>query len=154
MAGQPQANVDDAFERIRDELARGERPEALDEPEGFQGTLRHYQREGLGWLSFLERMGLGGCLADDMGLGKTIQVLAMLVRRREVVTAGGLPHRPTLVVVPKSLVFNWMDEAAKFGPALKVLNYTGNQRTEGTESLADAATSAAAQIHRFVRLTR
>ncbi|HBB74594.1 MAG TPA: helicase SNF2, partial [Planctomycetaceae bacterium] len=66
LASQPRAQVDEAFERLRDELARGERPEAADEPEGFQGTLRHYQREGLGWLAFLERMGLGGCLADDM----------------------------------------------------------------------------------------
>ncbi|MEI8369920.1 MAG: DEAD/DEAH box helicase [Planctomycetia bacterium] len=138
LAGQPQSHVDEAFDRIRSELARGERPEAENEPEGFKGTLRHYQREGLGWLTFLERMGLGGCLADDMGLGKTIQVLAMFVRRREVVTAGGLAHRPSLVVVPKSLVFNWIEEAAKFGPALRVVNHTGNQRTEGSESLADA----------------
>jgi len=138
LAGQPHSHVDEAFDRIRSELARGERPEAEPEPEGFKGTLRQYQREGLGWLSFLERMGLGGCLADDMGLGKTIQVLAMLVRRRAVVVAGGMPHRPTLVVVPKSLVFNWIEEAAKFGPALRVVNHTGNQRGEGQESLADA----------------
>lgn len=138
LAGQPQSHVDEAFDRIRGELARGERPEAEDEPEGFQGTLRHYQREGLGWLAFLERMGLGGCLADDMGLGKTIQVLAMLVRRRRVANAAGLAHRPSLVVVPKSLVFNWMDEAAKFGPALRVLNYTGNQRSEGAESFLES----------------
>jgi len=138
LAGQPQSHVDEAFDRIRAELARGERPEAENEPEGFKGTLRHYQREGLGWLTFLERMGLGGCLADDMGLGKTIQVLAMFVRRRQVVTAGGLAHRPSLVIVPKSLVFNWIEEAAKFGPALRVVNHTGNQRTEGSESLADA----------------
>jgi len=138
LAGQPHSHVDEAFDRIRSELARGERPEAESEPEGFQGTLRQYQREGLGWLSFLERMGLGGCLADDMGLGKTIQVLAMLVRRRGIVAAGGMPHRPTLVIVPKSLVFNWIEEAAKFGPALRVVNHTGNQRGEGSVSLADA----------------
>ncbi|MEI6241007.1 MAG: SNF2-related protein, partial [Planctomycetia bacterium] len=82
LAGQPRSRVDEAFETIREELARGERPEAEPEPAGFTGTLRHYQREGLGWLAFLERTGLGGCLADDMGLGKTIQVLAMLVRRQ------------------------------------------------------------------------
>jgi superfamily II DNA or RNA helicase len=130
LAGQPQSHVDEAFEKIRDELSRGERPEAEDEPEGFNGTLRHYQREGLGWLGFLERMGLGGCLADDMGLGKTIQVLAMLVRRQQVVREGGIAHRPTLVVVPKSLVFNWMDESRKFAPTLRVLNHTGNERAD------------------------
>jgi superfamily II DNA or RNA helicase len=137
LAGQPRAHVDEAFERIRDELSRGERPEAEDEPDGFEGTLRHYQREGLGWLTFLERLGLGGCLADDMGLGKTIQVLAMFVRRKAVVAAGGVAHRPSLVVVPKSLVFNWIEEARKFAPALRVLNHTGIDRVDGASSLED-----------------
>jgi superfamily II DNA or RNA helicase len=137
LAGQPRSQVDEAFEKIREELARGERPEAEDEPEGFHGTLRHYQREGLGWLSFLERMGLGGCLADDMGLGKTIQVLGMLVRRQATIREQGISHRPTLVIVPKSLVFNWIEEARKFAPALRVLNHTGNARLEESGSLDD-----------------
>jgi superfamily II DNA or RNA helicase len=137
LAGQPQSHVDEAFERIREELARGERPEAENEPEGFQGTLRHYQREGLGWLTFLERMGLGGCLADDMGLGKTIQVLAMFVRRQAVLREAGVAHRPSLVVVPKSLVFNWIEEARRFAPQLRVVNHTGNARTEAAGSLND-----------------
>jgi len=137
LAGQPQSHVDEAFERIRDELSRGERPEAEDEPEGFQGTLRHYQREGLGWLTFLERMGLGGCLADDMGLGKTIQVLAMLVRRQAALVEGGIAHRPSLVIVPKSLVFNWIEEARRFAPSLRVLNYTGNARLDDTTAVLE-----------------
>ena len=137
LAGQPRTQVDEAFERLREQLAAGERPEAEDEPEGFQGTLRHYQREGLGWLVFLEGLGLGGCLADDMGLGKTIQVLALLLRRKAEVTAAGLPHRPTLVVVPKSLVFNWMDEARKFSPELRVVNHTGNARLETAGDLSE-----------------
>ena len=137
LAGQPTAHVDEAFERIREELARGERPDAADEPEAFEGTLRHYQREGLGWLAFLERMGLGGCLADDMGLGKTIQVLALLVRRQAVLAESGVAHRPSLVVVPKSLIFNWIEEAKKFAPMLRVLNLTGNTRTDTTTELTD-----------------
>jgi superfamily II DNA or RNA helicase len=137
LAGQPRTQVDEAFERLREQLAAGERPEAEDEPEGFQGTLRHYQREGLGWLVFLEGLGLGGCLADDMGLGKTIQVLALLLRRKAEVTAAGLPHRPSLVVVPKSLVFNWMDEARKFSPELRVVNHTGNARLETAGDLGE-----------------
>jgi len=137
LASQPQARFDEAFERLRDQLATGERPEAEDEPDGFQGTLRHYQREGLGWLMFLESLGLGGCLADDMGLGKTIQVLALLMRRKGMLTAGGLPHRPSLVVVPKSLVFNWIDEAQKFAPGLRVVNHTGNARIEIAGDLGD-----------------
>jgi superfamily II DNA or RNA helicase len=137
LASQPQARVDEAFERLREQLASGERPEAEPEPSGFQGTLRHYQREGLGWLVFLEKLGLGGCLADDMGLGKTIQVLALLARRRAEVAAAGIPHRPTLVVVPRSLVFNWIDEARRFAPALKVVNHTGTTRADETGTLAD-----------------
>jgi superfamily II DNA or RNA helicase len=137
LAGQPHSQVDEAFSHLRAELAAGDRPEAEQEPSGFQGTLRHYQREGLGWLSFLERMGLGGCLADDMGLGKTIQVLAMLVRRRQARADAGIDHRPSLVVVPKSLVFNWIDEASRFAPALRVLNHTGNTRGESPTAVTD-----------------
>ena len=137
LAGQPRAHFDEAFERLREQLASGERPEAEPEPAGFQGTLRQYQREGLGWLVFLEGLGLGGCLADDMGLGKTIQVLALLARRKAASAAGGTPHRPSLVVVPKSLVFNWIEEARKFAPALVVANHTGNTRTEGSTDLTE-----------------
>ncbi len=65
-----------------------------------------YQREGLGWLQFLREFQLGGCLADDMGLGKTVQLLALLEHaKREQPKAG-----PSLVVVPKSLMFNWHQE--------------------------------------------
>ena len=135
LAGQPRAHVDEAFEKLRAELASGERPEAEDEPEGFRGTLRHYQREGLGWLTFLERLGLGGCLADDMGLGKTIQVLAMFVRRLAIVRETGIAQRPSLVVVPKSLVFNWIEEAKRFAPELRVANLTGTARTEVLDDL-------------------
>jgi superfamily II DNA or RNA helicase len=137
LAGQPRTQVDEAFERLREQLAAGELPEAEDEPDGFQGTLRHYQREGLGWLVFLEGLGLGGCLADDMGLGKTIQVLALLLRRKAAVAAAALPHRPSLVIVPKSLVFNWMDEARKFAPELRVVNHTGNARVETAGDLGE-----------------
>ncbi|MCE9632046.1 MAG: DEAD/DEAH box helicase [Planctomycetia bacterium] len=137
LAGQPQSHVDEAFDRLREQLASGEQPEAEPEPPGFQGTLRHYQREGLGWLVFLEKLGLGGCLADDMGLGKTIQVLALLARRQADVRAAGLPHRPSLVIVPRSLVFNWIEEAKKFAPELKVVNHTGTTRADETGTLAD-----------------
>jgi len=133
LAGQPQAHFDEAFERLRDQLSAGGRPEAEQEPHGFEGTLRHYQREGLGWLVFLEALGLGGCLADDMGLGKTIQVLALLMRRKAKIAEAGIPHRPSLVVVPKSLVFNWVEEAKKFAPMLRVANHTGNARTENED---------------------
>jgi superfamily II DNA or RNA helicase len=105
------------------------------EPRGFQGELRPYQRDGLGWFEFLREFGFGGCLADDMGLGKTIQVLAMLEARRTKRLKQDQPQRPSIVVVPKSLVFNWIEEAARFTPRLKVLNYTGLDRSEQLEKL-------------------
>ena len=98
----------------------------LDPPPSFRGTLREYQREALGWFEFLRRFGFGGCLADDMGLGKTVMVLALLDALPPQPRHG--ERRPSLVVVPQSLVFNWMEEAARFAPELKVLDYTGPLR--------------------------
>ena len=70
----------------------------------LNGTLRSYQRRPAQWLHSLARLGLGACLADDMGLGKTIQVLSLLlVLKRE---AGG-PAKPSLLIVPASLIANW-----------------------------------------------
>ncbi len=77
------------------------------------GTLRPYQRDGVAWLRFLSKLGLGACLADDMGLGKTIQVLALLLRDGK---AGG----PSLLVVPASLLGNWRAEAGRFAPSLRL----------------------------------
>jgi SNF2 family DNA or RNA helicase len=103
--------------------------QAADPPATFRGTLRDYQREGLGWLHFLQRFGLGGCLADDMGLGKTIQVLALLDSRR---TRRGDDANsvlaPSLVVVPRSLIFHWREEAARFTPELRILEHSGAGR--------------------------
>ena len=107
---EPTATCDAAFKRAREALARFAGVVPLDPPRSFVGTLRPYQREGLGWLTSLRELGFGGCLADDMGLGKTVQVLALLDGRR----AGR--HGPSLVVVPRSLLFNWQDEAARFTP--------------------------------------
>lgn len=100
------------------------------EPESFQGELRAYQRDGLGWMEFLREYQFGGCLADDMGLGKTVQVLALLESRRTRRLKKGERRLPSLVIVPKSLVFNWLDEAARFAPKLRVANYTGAGRKD------------------------
>lgn len=136
LAAQPEVDVDAAFERVRERLASFAGVTALQEPGSFVGELRPYQREGLGWLSFLREFGFGGCLADDMGLGKTVQVLAMLDARR----AEKIPKKdrlPSLVVVPRSLVHNWMEEAAKFAPQLKVLDFSGSNRGQSKEELAE-----------------
>lgn len=78
----PEVETDERFERARNELASFDKVRPGKAPRGFQGTLRPYQRQALGWFGFLRQFGLGGCLADDMGLGKTVQVLALLEARR------------------------------------------------------------------------
>jgi superfamily II DNA or RNA helicase len=93
----------------------------------FKGELRPYQKEGLSWLDFLAEVGFGGILADDMGLGKTVQVLAQLDSEHEEMKKHGR-QRPSLLVVPKSLLFNWRDEAERFTPNLSVLLYAGADR--------------------------
>jgi superfamily II DNA or RNA helicase len=129
-----QATCDEAFERARQALHNFDGIAPVDAAPTFVGTLRPYQREGLGWFEFLERFGFGGCLADDMGLGKTIQVLALLdARRARREAAAG----PSLIVVPKSLVFNWHQEAARFTPGLRLLDHTGMDRVRGTDHLSD-----------------
>ncbi len=118
----PEASLDETFLNARARLRDFEGIAPADPAPSFTGSLREYQREGLGWLLFLREFGLGGCLADDMGLGKTVQVLALLDARR------GASSRPSIVVVPRSLVFNWMREAARFTPSLRVLDFSGPRR--------------------------
>ena len=92
-------------------------------PAGFVGTLRPYQKAGYDWINFLGTYRFGGCLADDMGLGKTVTTLAMLQYQKE---KGS--ERPSLLVMPTSLLYNWELEAKKFTPQLRVLVYTGTNR--------------------------
>jgi hypothetical protein len=139
LAGSPGATCDANFDRVRQELLSFSGITAADPPEGFRGILRGYQREGLGWMHFLEAFRFGGCLADDMGLGKTVQVLALLEERRRLRcnAADGERPPPSLVVVPRSLVWNWKHEAARFTPGLQVLDHTGGGRTRSGEHFHD-----------------
>jgi hypothetical protein len=100
-------------------------------PEGFTTALRPYQRRGLAWLSFLDQLGLGACLADDMGLGKTVQLLAL-----EALNRSSGKRAPTLVVCPMSMVGPWEREAARFAPALSVHVHHGSGRLEVTSAAA------------------
>jgi len=136
LEAQPQATWDEVYAHARAEIQRFDGIRPLDPPPTFDGTLRGYQREGLGWLTFLQRFGFGGCLADDMGLGKTVMVLALLDSRREAQPSAD--RRPSLVVAPRSVVFNWMREAERFTPRLRVIDYTGAARTSIADRLADA----------------
>lgn len=100
-------------------------------PQGLNATLRDYQYEGLQWLQSLRGALLGGILADDMGLGKTLQTLSHLLLEKE----QGRLHRASLIIVPTSLVRNWLNEAKRFTPSLKVLIYHGSRRH--SEKFAD-----------------
>ncbi|ARS36989.1 DEAD/DEAH box helicase [Pontibacter actiniarum] len=97
-------------------------------PAGFMGELRPYQKAGYNWLHFVQNYKFGGCLADDMGLGKTVQTLAMLQHRKE-----NGAESASLLVMPTSLVYNWVNEAQKFTPNLRILNYTGTYRDKNVE---------------------
>jgi SNF2-related domain/Helicase conserved C-terminal domain len=87
-------------------------------PKDLQAELRHYQRQGVNWLQFLKKNGMGALLADDMGLGKTIQALCVLKEKEHV-----------LVVAPTSVLHSWEDQLKKFRPKLKVALYYGSNRT-------------------------
>ncbi|HET9518963.1 MAG TPA: DEAD/DEAH box helicase, partial [Actinoplanes sp.] len=102
-----------------------ERLALLEAPPGLRGQLRPYQRRGLSWLAFLDRLGLGACLADDMGLGKTIQLLALELHAR---AAADRP--PTLLICPLSVLGNWQREAATFAPGIRVQVLHGADRPD------------------------
>lgn len=88
----------------------------------INAELRNYQKQGYRWLNYLHETGLGGCLADDMGLGKTLQTITILskVYPKE--------KKPSLIIMPRSLLFNWESELKKFNPILKVYTYYGSER--------------------------
>ena len=103
----------------------------IPQPELFKGTLRPYQQRGLSWLAFLDRFGLGACLADDMGLGKTIQLIAMLQHERATRANTGNPPRATLLVCPMSVMGNWCREIERFAPELRFQVQHGIDRLTG-----------------------
>ncbi len=138
----------------------------LPQPPTFLGELRPYQLRGLQWLAYLDRLGLGACLADDMGLGKTIQFIALLLMERlpaptdaqvksatesvdESPLAGQPPPTPslkgrgtdvgpTLIFAPASVIGNWRRELERFAPTLSVMAHHGPERKHG-EAFVEAA---------------
>ncbi|MBW4630515.1 MAG: DEAD/DEAH box helicase [Iphinoe sp. HA4291-MV1] len=130
------------------------RLEPISELSQLQGNLREYQKRGVSWLQYLERLGLNGCLADDMGLGKSVQVIARLVQERDEgesnskwtasrcankiqssklgVSSSSFPSSvsPTLLIAPTSVVGNWQKEIAKFAPHLKTMVHHGSSRLQ------------------------
>lgn len=105
-------------------------------PVHFKGSLRDYQKAGYNWFSFLREYNFGGCLADDMGLGKTIQTLAMLQKVKEDDQLAST-QTTSLIIMPTSLIYNWLTEAKKFTPKLKILAHTGTNRNKDVANFAN-----------------
>ena len=103
----------------------------IEAPRDFRTTLRDYQKDGLYWLQFLREFGLGGILADDMGLGKTVQALCHIWLEKKEKRL----DKPFLVVCPTSVLPNWLDEARRFTPKLKVLDLYGPNRLAGFDTM-------------------
>lgn len=115
---------------LLDRLRRLGAPCPVASPESLNATLRPYQLEGVRWLQTLAREGFGGLLADDMGLGKTMQILSHICLEKE----GKRLQDPFLVICPTSVLPNWINEAEKFAPDLKVLAHYGTDRWSMVDS--------------------
>jgi SNF2 family DNA or RNA helicase len=141
---------DDFLSEMITKLQDKSQLEPVCELPNLQGNLREYQKRGVSWLSYLEKLGLNGCLADDMGLGKSVQVIARLVQQKDEKSsleigstkttenkkgkkADNLNQEknsllPTLLIAPTSVVGNWQKEIAKFAPHLKAMVHHGSDR--------------------------
>lgn len=113
-------------------------------PKGLKAELRSYQKHGYDWLCFLRDSGFHGILADDMGLGKTVQALSFLLAQKE----NGNAKHPSLVVAPTSVTANWVAEAKRFTPDLKVIRLVGPNR----EKLYDKVKNADVVVTTFALL--
>lgn len=98
-------------------------------PDTINAKLRSYQLVGLSWMVFLQEFQWGGILADDMGLGKTLQVIALLEYHYE----KNPKSRPSIIIVPNSLLFNWQNEFQKFAPTREIMVYHGSKRQDITK---------------------
>ena len=131
--------VDELFEDIDDKkiikelqekkqrLAEYDTNKKYKVPKIIKAKLRDYQKHGFAWLKFLDESGFGGILADDMGLGKTLQVITLL--------ADQIKEPTSMVIVPRSLLFNWAAELDKFCPKLTYKIHHGQGRAKKLEDL-------------------
>ena len=135
--------ADGAFAALLDRVrAAGDRPPAEQDPPGFVGELRPYQRRGVAWLHGMGDLGLGAVLADDMGLGKTIQLIAYLLVRPQ--------DDPVLVICPTSVVGNWQREIQRFAPGLAVTRWHGSDRPYDVRSDTDVVVTTYGTLRRDV----
>lgn len=117
------AHVDETLQKLLGHIENFEGIPDCPLPSIITGEPRHYQQTGFNWLAFLNQYGFSGILADDMGLGKTLQVLMLFAYLKE----HNKLNNPSLIIVPTTVVFNWLNEVQKFAPELKVLVLTGSK---------------------------
>lgn len=108
--------VDEYFKNMLDEI-KDFKTKRYELP-FINGKLRGYQKEGFNFLKILSKYNLGGILADDMGLGKTLEIITLIL--------SDITNSPSLIVCPKSLIFNWISEIERFSPGLKAISISGS----------------------------
>ncbi|MBX7143147.1 MAG: DEAD/DEAH box helicase [Oligoflexia bacterium] len=129
--------IDSRLKTLTSRLREFHAIEAVKPTKSFTGKLRSYQLDGLSWFSFLHQFDLGGILADEMGLGKTVQALAFIQAMKEKRTSDKSMKKPVLVVAPTSVITNWVYEAKRFTPKLKVLLLHGPGRKAGFSEIPE-----------------
>ena len=112
------AKVKKSFTKFINEAKSGKPVEKIKLPNKFNKTLRTYQKEGINWFYFLRKYRFAGILADDMGLGKTLQSLVLINLEKK-------KNKPSIVICPKTLLYNWQNEVEKFMPKLKSIVIDG-----------------------------
>jgi hypothetical protein len=119
------------MQEIVDSIKNFTRIPKLQFADPLKSTLRDYQKRGIEWLYFLYKHRFGACLADDMGLGKTIQVISLIsmIKNDPTLVRAEGAGKCSLIVVPPSLIFNWISEFKKFAPEITVNDYVGSQRS-------------------------
>lgn len=110
------------FKKIKGAMVKPEIIKEAKTTKSFNAVLRPYQETGFSWLSYMQKLGFGACLADDMGLGKTVQVIAFLEKVRA--EKGGVK---VLLIIPASLIGNWEKEIEKFAPKMPVVVLHGKE---------------------------
>ncbi len=104
------------YKNIINNLNQDMLEDEYDLPKTLNAKLRYYQKTGYNWIRTLDAYHFGGILADDMGLGKTVQILSVILSYIE----ESNDSKTSIVVSPSSLTLNWLNEAKKFAPNLKV----------------------------------
>ncbi|MCK9218738.1 MAG: SNF2-related protein [Bacteroidales bacterium] len=108
--------------KVRKLIKKMSSPSIITIPKEIKATLRPYQLNGFRWMVQQSKIGFGSLIADDMGLGKTLQVIALLQKFKN---DGLLNKEKALVVVPTTLLTNWLKELEKFAPSLHASVYHG-----------------------------